>query len=140
MTIGESAPTTTRRSVGLVDDGAPTPAVDAAAALPAAADLRLIHVGRSTTASDGPPAAPRAPRAGSAPVAAECAGRALAAHAFVDAAVTDARATLSDLWSGLIETVTPAVEHAQHVMDVAARAPSDELGWIERARELGWRD
>jgi len=63
-----------------------------------------------------------------------------AARAFLLSAYEEARAVIADLWSGLIDVVTPGVEHAQRVVDIVADAPvaDIDLGWLDRAREAGW--
>lgn len=65
-----------------------------------------------------------------------------AARSFLLSAVDEARSVLSDLWNGIIETITPGVERAQRILDIAAGAPGApiDLGWLDRAREAGWRD
>ena len=62
------------------------------------------------------------------------------ARAFLLSAFEDARSVLADLWSGVIEAVTPGVERAQQVVDIVAGAPSVDidLEWIDRARRAGW--
>jgi len=71
---------------------------------------------------------------------AETLARIEAARTFVLSAFEDARSVLADLWSGLIDTVTPAVEHAQRVVDVVGQAPAADLdlAWLDRARQVGW--
>ncbi|WP_324650588.1 hypothetical protein [Georgenia sp. H159] len=62
------------------------------------------------------------------------------ARTFLLSAFEDARSVLADLWSGVLDAVTPGVEHAQHVIDIVAGAPEADvdLGWLDRARQAGW--
>lgn len=64
------------------------------------------------------------------------------ARTFLLSAVEDAKSVLSDLWSGIIETITPGVERAQEILDISSASPTVQidLGWLESARQAGWRD
>lgn len=63
-----------------------------------------------------------------------------AARTFLLSAFEEARSVLADLWNGVIDAITPGVEHAQRVIDIVADAPAADvdLGWLERARQVGW--
>lgn len=63
-----------------------------------------------------------------------------AARAFLLSAYEEARSVLTDVWDGVVDAVTPGVEHAQRVVDLVADAPAGpvDLGWVERARQAGW--
>ncbi|HLT83384.1 MAG TPA: hypothetical protein VKZ83_04035 [Phototrophicaceae bacterium] len=63
-----------------------------------------------------------------------------AARTFLLSAFEDARSVLADLFSGVLEAVTPGVERAQEVVDLVAGAPTVDidLGWLDRARQAGW--
>ncbi|HLV04975.1 WXG100 family type VII secretion target [uncultured Georgenia sp.] len=63
-----------------------------------------------------------------------------AARSFLMSAYEEARSVLADLWSGVIDAITPSVEHAQRVVDLVAGAPAGpvDLGWVDRARQAGW--
>ncbi|WP_341359100.1 hypothetical protein V5H98_15365 [Georgenia sp. M64] len=62
-----------------------------------------------------------------------------AARSWVADRVDEARGLIGQVWDGVVDAVGAGVDEAQRVLDVAARAPDDELdpGWLDTARSLG---
>lgn len=64
-----------------------------------------------------------------------------AARSFLLGALEDARMVLADLWDGLIDTITPGVEHAERIFAISAQTPGSDTdpAWLDLARAAGWR-
>lgn len=64
-----------------------------------------------------------------------------AARDFLLGALEQARSVVSDFVGGVIELFTSEVSQAQDVVAAADLAPSTDidLGWLDRAHDVGWR-